>query len=131
MEDSTNQDPKKSIDEQLAEANRQFDARLAVEKKTASKKSKRQVAKPHVGGLAHQHERTRDGEVFDEDCLYVEHTVRDRKGFMLNDRRYQGKVVVPQCVANYLGMMENRHRQMERGIFEDRGRSLNYGEIRG
>jgi hypothetical protein len=127
---------KLSIDEQLAEANRQFDARLAAEKKAAlapekPKRNSRPVVKPRVGVVAHHHERIRDDEAFDEDCLYVEHNVRDRKGFMINDRRYKGRVIVPQCVANYLSMMENSHRRMERGILEDRGRKLSLGELKG
>lgn len=128
---------KLSIDEQLAKANEQFDSRLKAEGVRVSPKPepKKQV-KPktrmhYVGEVAHQHFNEDDFQVYEVDCKYINHTVRDKKGFTINGKRYQGKVIVPQCVANYLGMMESRHRHMERGVFEDRGRHINYGEIRG
>lgn len=134
-----------SIDEQLAAANKVFDARLAAEGKAerklegvrispkpAAKKPIPPKAKSHrPGEIAHTHFNETDFEVVETDCIYVDHQVRDRKGFTINGKRYHGKVLVPQCVANYLSMMENKHREMERSVFEDRGKKMNYGEIRG
>jgi hypothetical protein len=148
VENST--DKPKNIDEQLAEANRQFDARLAADKPKAAvevkpgvrviqktegpRKAKPKRSRHAVGEVAHPnkpHYRETDTEIIEMDCYYVEHVVRDRKGFTINDTRYRGKVIVPQCVANTLAEMENKHQNMERGVFEDRGRQLNYGELRG
>ena len=132
----------KSIDEQLAQANAEFDKRLADEnaKKPANERIVAKPAKPVVrpkvqrkqpGDVAHVHYDERDYEIVERDCKYVGHTVNDRKGFKINNIRYQGRVVVPECVANYLSMMENRAHAAERGIFENRGRRMNYGEIVG
>lgn len=132
----------KSIDEKLAEANAEFDKRLADEG-VIKKPGERIVAKPakavirpkvqskRVGDVAHVHYDELDYEIVERDCLYVEHFVNDRKGFRINNVRFQGKVVVPLCVANYLSKMENDNHAAERGIFENRGRRLNYGEVSG
>jgi hypothetical protein len=139
------QETKPSIDAQLAEANKAFDARLAKDAKAARKEEgvrvlpkpapkapPRPKAKQHYKGeVAHTHFNENDFEIIEVDCKYIEHNVRDKKGFTINGRRYHGRVLVPQCVADYLSMMENKHREMERGVFEDRGRKVNYGEIRG
>jgi hypothetical protein len=136
---------KKSIDEQLAEANRAFETRLASEAKAerkaegvrvTAKLAPKPLPKPKTkqhrsGDVAHTHFNETDFEIVENDCLYVDHQVRDRKGFTINGKRYHGKVVVPQCVANYLSMMENKHREMERSVFENRGKAINYGEVRG
>jgi hypothetical protein len=128
---------KLSIDEQLAIENEKFEARMKAEgvkitKKLPPKPAGRPKALQHKAGeVAHSHYRENDFEIYEYDCKYVSHQVRDRKGFTVNGKRFQGKVLVPQCVADYLSMMENRHRQMERGIFENRGKALNYGEVRG
>jgi hypothetical protein len=132
---------KLSIDEKLAQANAEFDKRLAaadtgVPVERATPKPPRIIVKPKfkgkkVGDVAHQHFSENETEVIERDCLYVEHLVNDRKGFKINETRYQGRVIVPQCVANYLSMMENRSKLAERGIFENRGRRIDYGEITG
>ena len=143
----------KSIDEKLEEANRQFDERLKAEakakgepvvgeavevapnirvtKKTEKKRVLPKSQRHKVGEVSCWHPYEDDYEIVEKACHYVEHTVRDRKGFELNGKRYQGKVIVPQCVADYLQMMENRHKSMERGIFEDRGRTIVAGTVRG
>jgi len=137
-------DPKLSIDEQLEQENRKFDARLAADGK-AERKAEGQRAVPKVlkqrvppkaqlykvGQVAHVHYRETPDEMIEVICPYVEHTVRDKKGFTINNRTYRGKVIVARCTANVLSEMENKHRAMERGIFEDRGRMVNYGELRG
>jgi hypothetical protein len=131
-----------TIDAQLAQANAEFDKRLADEnaKKPASErivaKPAKQIVRPkvqskRVGDVAHVHHDEFDYEIVERDCKYVEHFVNDRKGFRINNVRYQGRVVVPLCVANYLSKMENDNHAAERGIFENRGRRLNYGEIVG
>ena len=134
---------KQTIDEQLAQANAEFNKRLADESKGLKVAGERVIPKPvkpvvrpkvqrkQVGDVAHVHYDERDYEIVERDCKYVGHTVNDRKGFKINNIRYQGRVVVPECVANYLSMMENRAHATERGIFENRGRRLNYGEIVG
>lgn len=141
----------KSIDEQLAEANKAFDERLKAERADTKPESvavalpegavvrpkpQKQIVRPKAqkhrpGDFAHYHPNETEYEIVDMPCYYVEHVVRDRKGFMINDVRYRGKIVVPQCTANYLAMMESRHQTMERGVFEDRGRQVNLGELRG
>ena len=137
----------KSIDEKLAEANVEFDARLKGEKREAKAEAaaeiertkpkpqkvrvvpKRKSFKP--GDVAHTHWQEREDDMLEVDCLYVDHFVDDRRGFAINGKRYSGKVIVPQCVANYLSKMENDHKASERAIFEDRGHRRYYGEIRG
>jgi len=134
----------KSIDEQLAEANAEFDSRLKAEargeklaavERTVPKPQKVRVVpkrqKFKAGDVAHTHFQEREDDMLEVDCLYVEHFVDDRRGFAVNGVRYSGKVVVPKCVANYLSKMENDHKSMERAIFEDRGHRRYYGEIRG
>lgn len=134
-----------TIDQKLADEQRKFDARLAAEAKAERKEAgqrlvpqkpgkvriapKKQIHQP--GEVAHHHYRETEEGMMEIDCLYITHNVRDKKGFVINDRTYRGKVVVPLCTANVLGEMENKHRAMERGIFEDRGRQLHYGEIKG
>ncbi len=135
MEESTDK-PKKSIDEQLADANRKFDARLEAEGVRVRPKPQKQIVRPKAqkhrpGDVAHYHPNETEYEIIDVPCYYVDHTVRDRKGFTINGVRYRNKIVVPQCTANYLSMMENRHQAMERAVFENRGRQLDYGELRG
>ena len=135
----------KSINEKLAEANAEFDARLKGEKRetkveTAGERTKPKPQKVRVvpkrqkfkvGDVAHTHFQEREDDMLEVDCLYIEHFVDDRRGFAINGTRYSGKVVVPQCVANYLSKMENDHKASERAIFEDRGHRRYYGEIRG
>jgi hypothetical protein len=134
----------KSIDEKLAEANVEFDARLKAEKREAKTVAgERSVPKPQkvrvvpksnkhrIGGVAHTHFREREDDMLEVDCLYVEHFVNDRKGFKINNIRYSGKVIVPQCVANYLSKMQNDHQASERAMFEDRGRRVYMGEVTG
>lgn len=124
----------KSIDEKLAQANAEFDKRLAGERviqKVVKPPVRPQLQKKRIGDVAHTHFDENDYELIERDCLFVEHIVNDRKGFRINNIRYQGKVVVPLCVANYLSKMENDNHASERGIFENRGRHLNYGEISG
>ena len=132
-----------SIDEQLAAEQTKFDQRLKAEAKAELPEGAKVVIKPKAkvrppqrrtfqpGEVAHVHYRETDTDMLEIPCKYVLHNVRDKKGFMINDTRYRGKVVVPQCTANYLSMMEHKHREMEHGVFEDRGRKVNYGEIRG
>ena len=132
----------KSIDEKLAEANAEFDNRLKAEahgekvaERTKPKPQKVRVvpksSKRNVGDVAHTHFQEREDDMLEVDCLYVDHFVDDRKGFAINNMRYAGRVVVPQCVANQLSEMENRHKANERAIFEDHGHRRYYGEIRG
>src|SRR5262245_10172230 len=94
---------KKSIDEQQAEAKAQFDARLSAEPKLETGERRRPKPEPkkparskpqahRVGSIAHYHEREEEFEMVDEPCLYVEHNVRDRKGFTINGKRYRGRV---------------------------------------
>lgn len=132
----------KSINEKLAEANAEFDARLKAEKHEA-KLEGRAIPKPQkvrvipkrqkfkVGDVAHTHYQEREDDMLEVDCQYVDHFVNDSRGFAINGVRYSGRVVVPQCVANYLSKMENDHKASERAIFEDRGHRKYYGEIRG
>jgi len=137
----------KSIDEKLAEANVEFDARLKAEKREAKVEAaaavERTKPKPQkvrvppksrkhrVGTVAHTHWQEREDDMLEVDCLYVDHFVNDRKGFKINNIRYSGNVIVPQCVANYLSKMENDHKANERQIFEDRGRRVFLGEVGG
>jgi hypothetical protein len=133
----------KSIDEKLAEANAEFDNRLKAEKHEKLAAAERTKPKPQKvrvipkrkkfkpGDVAHTHFQEREDDMLEVDCLYVEHFVDDRRGYAINGERYSGKVIVPQCVANYLSKMENDHKANERAIFEDRGHRRYYGEIRG
>jgi chemotaxis protein histidine kinase CheA len=136
----------KSIDEKLAEANAEFDSRLAKEKHEAKTAAPVERTKPKTqekraiapksnrhkpGEVAHGHWQEREDDMVEVDCLYVEHFVNDRKGFAINGVRHSGKVIVPQCVANYLSKMENDYKANERAIFEDRGRRVFVGEVSG
>jgi hypothetical protein len=130
----------KSIDEQLAEANAEFDNRLKADRRDVGERIKPKPQKVRVvpkrqkfkvGDVAHTHFQEREDDMLEVDCLFIEHFVDDRRGFAINGVRYSGKVIVPQCVANYLSKMENDHKASERAIFEDRGHRRYYGEIRG
>lgn len=139
----TNDKPiEKSIDEKLAEAQTEFDNRLKAEargekvvERTKPKPTKQRVvpksSRNKVGDVAHTHFREREDDMLEVDCKFVDHFVDDRRGFAINGKRYSGRVVVPQCVANYLSKMENDHKANERAMFEDRGHRRYYGEIRG
>jgi hypothetical protein len=137
----------KSINEKLAEAQAEFDARLKAEKHEAKVEAaavvERTKPKPQkvrvvpkskrykVGAVAHTHWQEREDDMLEVDCLYVNHFVNDRKGFKINNIRYAGNVIVPRCVADYLSKMENDHKANERQMFENRGRNVFMGEIGG
>jgi hypothetical protein len=70
-----------------------------------------------VGEIAHYHHKENETESWDEPCHFVDHTVRDAKGYSLNEVRYVGKVVVSQCIADYLAWQESIHQEYEQGIF--------------
>jgi predicted GNAT superfamily acetyltransferase len=140
------EDPgKKSIDELLAEERAKWEAKIAAEnaekaklqpekpKKYDTPKAKaKRLSKNMPGDVAHTHKQVNeDFEEYEKECKYVLHAINDAKGFVINEHRYQGNVVVPQCVADYLSMMESRMQITERGMFQDRGRRLYQGEIRG
>jgi hypothetical protein len=70
-----------------------------------------------VGEIAHYHHKENETEEWDEPCYFVEHIVKNGKGFSINEVRYTGKVVVSQCIADRLKWQEVTHNNYEQGIF--------------
>ena len=87
-------------------------------RKNVVRKKVIQLAKDgKAGDIAHYHHKENEVEEWDEPCYWVEHRVEDGRGFQINERLYRGKVVVPQCTADYLAWQESEHRRYEAGIF--------------
>jgi len=81
------------------------------------------------GEIAHYHRKENAVEEWDEPCYFVEHFVDDAKGFSINEKRYKGKVVVPQCMADYLAWQESMRKSYEEGIFRGKVRSRVAGAV--
>ena|ERR1044071_6229483 len=89
------------------------DLRQNVKKKVAVKVAK--DGKP--GTIAHTHRKENDTEEWDEPCYFVEHRISLPEGIRLNETDYVGKVVVPQCTADYLAWQESEKIRSEQNIF--------------
>lgn len=88
--------------------------------------------KPQIGENAPcSHSREIDGKVEQFRCKYVSHYVVIPEGIHINDRAYFGNVVVPQCLADYFNMVEQRYIQGERNIFHNSGREVDMGTFSG
>ena len=131
-------EPAKITEEQMAEANKRFEARLKADPiPTGQPAGKVGKFRPNprikkVGESAgHTHVASRGDELYDKECLYVEHLVNDPKGFLINEVRYVGKVLVPQCVANDLSHMQTKTHASERAIALNQGRKLYGGSFEG
>jgi hypothetical protein len=93
-----------------------LDLRKNVKKKKAIK-----VAKAGIpGDIAHYHKKENAVEEWEEPCFYVEHKVSVPGGLRLNEVDYAGKVIVPQCTADYLAWQESEKLRYEQGIFRSK-----------
>ncbi|HET8670367.1 MAG TPA: hypothetical protein VFM05_06975, partial [Candidatus Saccharimonadales bacterium] len=87
-------------------------------RKNVVRKKQIQVAKDGTpGDIAHYHHKENEVEEWDEPCYFVEHRIEDQRGFSINEVRYVGRVVVPQCTADYLAWQESEHKRYEASIF--------------
>ncbi len=76
------------------------------------------VAKNGIpGDVAHYHKKEDERFTWDEPCYFVEHRIHDKAGIKLNEERYLGKVIVPQCTADWLAWRESEQLRYEQGIF--------------
>jgi|SRR5690242_7783898 len=69
------------------------------------------------GDIAHYHKREDEHYTWDEPCYFVEYKVRNRAGLRINEHDYIGKVVVPQCTADYLAWRDSLKADYEKGIY--------------
>src|SRR5690242_14136540 len=90
------------------------DLRQNVKKKRVIKVAK--DGKP--GDIAHTHRKENELEEWDEPCFYVEHKVS--MPIRVNEVDYMGKVIVPQCTADYLAWQESEKLRYEQGIFRSK-----------
>ncbi len=97
----------------------------------ARRRRKSPNAPLEVGERTHKHVREdHDFEQTSVPCHAVEYRVKSRQGLVINERRYTGLVVVPQCVADYLTSMDLQYRKNEDAIHSNRGRTVDLGEMR-
>jgi hypothetical protein len=83
------------------------------------------------GQVAHYHKQEDEVKEWEQACLFVEHNIQNPAGFRINETKYVGTVVVPQCVSDVLAGMESAARISEAGIFQNRGRERFIREFRG
>jgi hypothetical protein len=103
-------------EEEGMEAVAPLDTRLNVKKKTQI-----QVAKDgKPGTIAHTHKKENEFEEWDEPCYFVEHIIKDPAGFKMNETLFKGKLIVPQCTADYLAWRENTRNRYEQGIYRSK-----------
>ena len=111
--------------ESEADAIKKADAALKAQQRRFSKR------KPHaVGEVCHSHDyENREYEIEKRPCLAVEYRVRNRQGLMINDELLIGRVIVPQCQADYLNMMDQEAQINEVAMYTDKGRVLDLGQV--
>src|SRR5690242_2415694 len=87
-------------------------------RKNVTKKKVIKVAKDgKPGDIAHYHKKENAVEEWDEPCFYVEHKISLPEGLRLNETDYIGKVIVPQCTADYLAWQESEKIRSEQNIY--------------
>jgi len=87
-------------------------------RQNVKKKKVIQVAKDgKPGDIAHYHKKENATEEWDEPCFYVEHKISLPEGLRLNETDYKGKVIVPQCTADYLAWQESEKIRSEQNIY--------------
>ena len=64
-----------------------------------------------------------------EACYESEYHVKSPGGFKINEKLYRGRVVVPECVANYLTMMDTEWEKVERNLFRNTPTSLHVANL--
>jgi hypothetical protein len=90
-------------------------------RKDVVKKKVIQVSKAGTpGDVAHYHKAENAVEEWQAPCHWVKHRVSTKGGFMINEVRYDGEVVVPQCTADYLAWQESMRAQYEQGIYRSK-----------
>ena len=94
------------------------DPRLNVKKKKQI-----QVAKDgKPGDIAHTHHMENEYEEWDQPCPFVEFRVSVQGGIKLNENIYAGKVIVPQCTADYLAWQQSEKLRYEANLYRNNGR---------
>lgn len=61
-----------------------------------------------------------------EPCYEMVYHIHNPGGFKINEKLYQGRVVVPECVGNYLCTMDREWMKAERNLFRNTPTALNY-----
>lgn len=61
-----------------------------------------------------------------EPCYETVHFVRSPGGFSINEVRYVGRVIVPECIANYLTQMDREFERTERNLFRNNAVAKDY-----
>lgn len=61
-----------------------------------------------------------------EPCYEATYHVNNPGGYKINEILYRGRVVVPECVANYLSYMDREWERVERNLFRNNPVNRNY-----
>lgn len=59
-------------------------------------------------------------------CYESTYHIKNPGGFKINEKLYRGRVIVPECVANYLCQMDTEWERAERNLFRNNPTSLQY-----
>lgn len=86
-------------------------------RKNVKPKKQIKVAKNgKAGDIDHYHHRENEFEEWDEPCYFVEFRVIVPGGISINGNIYAGKVIVPQCTADYLAWQQSEKLRYEQYI---------------
>jgi hypothetical protein len=94
----------------------QEDGRRNVKPKKQIKVAKNGKA----GDIDHWHAKENEFETWDEPCYFVEFRVVVSGGIVINGHTYAGKVIVPQCTADYLAWQQSEKLRYEQNIYRSK-----------
>ena len=66
------------------------------------------------------------GRQTDEKCYETTYHIKNPGGFKINEKLYKGRVVVPECVANYLCQMDTDWEKTERNLFRNNSAEMSW-----
>jgi len=105
------------LEDQAAQEDVWAEAAPADARKNVKKKKQIKVSKDgKMGDIAHYHHKENEFEEWEEPCPFVEFRVIAPGGIQINQRLYAGKVVVPQCTADYLAWQQSEKLRAEANI---------------
>lgn len=81
------------------------------------KKQIRVAKNGKAGDIAHYHAKENEFETWEEPCYFVEFRVELKEGLRINQHDYVGKVIVPQCTADYLAWQQSEKIRSEQNIY--------------
>lgn len=61
-----------------------------------------------------------------EPCYEMVYHIHNPGGFKINEKLYQGRVVVPECVGNYLCNMDREWMKVESSLFRNNPVSMHW-----